>query len=246
MHNISVNFLSLFKGFVDGDGYIKITKTPKGYIRLGLVINLHISELPLIEYLKNILKIGRINIYPKRKIVQLNISRTDKQEILIPLIIFHKLKFLTYNRSIQYEKLINILKNNILKFEQIEKEIPYTPQTNTTLKNVLNINSWQIGFIMAEGSFNIKKDKSFNFSIKQEKKNIILFEYIAKNIIGSTTKINDYKGYIQINISSKKDIKNKIKIIENNISLKGLKLIQYTDWKNKKRNSERYKDCLND
>lgn len=34
MKNISVKILSLFKGFVDGDGYIKITKTPKGYIRL--------------------------------------------------------------------------------------------------------------------------------------------------------------------------------------------------------------------
>lgn len=34
MKNISSNFLSFFKGFVDGKGYIKIIKTPKGYIRL--------------------------------------------------------------------------------------------------------------------------------------------------------------------------------------------------------------------
>jgi hypothetical protein len=77
MKNISASILSLFKGLVDGVGYIKITKTPKGYIRLGIVINLDISELPLLEYFKEKLKIGRINVYSKLNVVQLNISRTD-------------------------------------------------------------------------------------------------------------------------------------------------------------------------
>lgn len=244
--NIPVKIFNLFKGLIDGAGYIKITKTPKGYIRLGIVINLHIYELPLLEYLKDILKIGRINIYPKINRVQLNISRTDQQEILIPLIIFHNLEFLTYNRRVQYEKLKNILKNNILKFEQIGKKIPLVYTPFTTIKSALDINSWLIGFIMAEGSFNVKKDNSFNFSLKQSNTNLILFEHIAKDIIGTTTKINENKGFLEINISSKGDIKNIIKLIENNISLKGLKLIEYTDWKNKKRKSEIYKDCLND
>lgn len=97
---------------------------------------------------------------------------------------------------------------------------------------------------MAEGIFNVKKDGSFNFSLKQSNKNLTLFKYIAENIIKTSTTINDDKGFLQIKISSKKDIRNIIKLIDNNISLRGLKLIQYTEWKNKKKNNDKYKDCF--
>jgi hypothetical protein len=101
-----------------------------------------------------------------------------------------------------------------------------------------------MGLIMGEGSFNVKRDGSFNFTLKESDKNITLFKYIAKNIIETTTTINENKGFLQIKISSKKEIKKIIKLIDSNISLRGLKLKKYTEWKGKKKKSERYKDCL--
>lgn len=98
---------------------------------------------------------------------------------------------------------------------------------------------------MAEGKFNVKKDGSFNFYIKQSNTNLTLFKYIAENIIKTSTTIKDDKGFLQIKISSKEDIRNIIKLIDNNISLRGLKLREYTEWKNKKKNNDRYKDCFN-
>lgn len=238
---IEKSFLAKFLGFIDGDGYIKITKTPKGYIRLGLVLNLHSSEISMLQDFSNILKIGRINIYPKLNIVQYNISRTDQQEILIPLIKYHNLCFLTYTRRKQFEKLIYILENNILKFDKIPTIIPKS--TESTINSSSFIFNWLIGFTMAEGSFNIKKDGSFNYSLKQRNENLELFEQIAQ-IFETKTKIKDFKGHLQLNLSSKKDISNVVHFFSNkNIeNLRGNKLIQYKLWIKEKKLSTRYKD----
>ena len=46
----------MFIGLVDGDGYIAITRTIKGYISLELVISLHERDIELLEYLKSVPK----------------------------------------------------------------------------------------------------------------------------------------------------------------------------------------------
>lgn len=245
---IQKSFLAKFQGFIDGDGYIKITKTPKGYIRLGLVLNLHYNELSLLEEFKNILKIGRINIYPKLNIVQYNISRTDQQEILIPLIIYHKIFFLTYTRRQQFNKLIYILENNILKFEKIPTILPISNVSLfTQIDNDLSyFSNWLIGFTMAEGSFYIKKDGSFNYSLKQRNENLELFSKIAQ-FFETKTKIKEFKGHLQLNLSSKKDITTVINFFEKKFNiekLRGNKLIQYELWIKEKKLSLRYKDIF--
>lgn len=65
--NIPYSFLAMLIGLIDGDAYISATKTPKRYIRINLIISLNIRDLPLLEYIKSILKIGNINTYPKIK-----------------------------------------------------------------------------------------------------------------------------------------------------------------------------------
>lgn len=49
---VPFDFLRMFVGFVDGDGYFQVTNSGKGSIRLNLVISLEIRDLPLLEYFK--------------------------------------------------------------------------------------------------------------------------------------------------------------------------------------------------
>jgi hypothetical protein len=113
----------MFKGLVDGDGYIGINKTKNNYIRINMVINKHISEEKKLRDIQKKLKIGRINIYSKHNVVQYNISRTDLQEILIPLILYHNLFFLTNTRCKQFNKKMYILENanHVKKKSHVEK-----------------------------------------------------------------------------------------------------------------------------
>jgi len=78
---ISSSFLAFLVGLIDGDGYIQITKTSKGYIAIKLVISLHLDDLSLLEYINSVLKLGKINIYKdfKSPTCKLVINRTDLQ-----------------------------------------------------------------------------------------------------------------------------------------------------------------------
>jgi Cytochrome b/b6/petB/LAGLIDADG endonuclease len=116
---ISPSFLAMFIGLIDGDGYIAITKTPKGYIRIDLIISLDLRDLDLIKYIHSVLKVGRINKYPKSNTVKLTISRTDLQTIVFPLFVYHNFYFLTDTRRAQYDKVMFILQNNIKKYSEL-------------------------------------------------------------------------------------------------------------------------------
>ena len=109
----------MFVGLIDGDGYIVITKTPKGYIRIDLIVSLDLRDLDLIKYLHSVLKVGRINQYPKLNTVKLTISRTDLQTIVFPLFIYHNLYFLTDTRRAQFDKAMFILQNEIKKYSEL-------------------------------------------------------------------------------------------------------------------------------
>lgn len=81
--NIDKNLLALIVGFIDGDGYIRITKKTKykpgtnqetlplvgyiNYIYISLIINLNENELELLQYFHKHLNIGKVyNITPKK------------------------------------------------------------------------------------------------------------------------------------------------------------------------------------
>lgn len=117
--NIPYKFLSMLIGLIDSDGYISITKTPAGYIRIQLIISLDIKYLDLINEVHFILKVGRIEKYSKFNIVKLNFSRTELQTIIFPLIIHHKLYFLTNTRRTQFDKAMFIFQNEIKKYSDL-------------------------------------------------------------------------------------------------------------------------------
>ncbi|KAG7191309.1 uncharacterized protein KQ657_003595, partial [Scheffersomyces spartinae] len=139
-----LNLLLKFIGFIDGDGYIRVTKksklnknkmlidsppmggdiSPKGidYIYISLVINLNENELDLLNYFKSELNIGNVYcITPKKgnKLARLEINKTDLKNKLLPLLNKYDIHFLTLTRQKQYLLMKYIFENNIIFYKDI-------------------------------------------------------------------------------------------------------------------------------
>jgi hypothetical protein len=238
------SFLAILIGLIDGDGYIAITKTPKNYIRIDLIISLDLRDLDLVNYIYSVLKIGRVNKYPKSNVVKLTISRTDLQTILFPLFIYHNLYFLTETRRIQFDKTMFILQNNIKKYSELPDKFPVynnLPVTAEDYNKLDFFSNWIVGFTIAEGSFYVKNNKDICFSLKQ-RTHKLLFEAF-KIIFDTKVKIDTSEGYSKFIISSVKDIQNVVNFFSfsNLHPLVGYKLTQYYLWLNNIRESSRYK-----
>ena len=125
-------------GIIDGDGYIQITKTTKGFITIKLVIQLHLEDLSTLEYIHSVLKLGKLNINKDNRspYCKLIINRTDLQEVLFPLLLHHGISFLTSARNNQFNLAMFIFKENIKSYEVIvsylnknDKEAKQIPST---------------------------------------------------------------------------------------------------------------------
>jgi hypothetical protein len=112
-------------GLIDGDGYFLIHKTPKNYIKINLTISLHINDLPLLQYIHSILKLGKVSVYSKIKTCKFIINKTELQDIFLPLLLHYQIYPLTYKRNNQFNKVFYIFKNNIKYFTDIPFYIPY-------------------------------------------------------------------------------------------------------------------------
>ena len=124
--SIPSSFLSFLVGLIDGDGYFQISKTPKGYITMKLVISLHLDDLSTLEYIYSVLKLGKINIYKdlRSPTCKLVINRTDLQEVLFPLLLYHNIFFLTDTRIAQFNLSMYILEKDIKMYNEIPSSIP--------------------------------------------------------------------------------------------------------------------------
>lgn len=186
--NIDKNLLALIVGFIDGDGYIRITKKTKykpgtnqetlplvgyiNYIYISLIINLNENELELLQYFHKHLNIGKVyNITPKKgkRLARWEINKTDLFNILEPLLEYHQIKFLTETRQKQFLLLKYIKLNKLIYYKDIIKHNDYINkyiEINKISNNFNQLdyfNNWLIGFTMAEGSFLIKKNKDICF-----------------------------------------------------------------------------------
>lgn len=141
--SIPSSFLAFLVGFIDGDGYIQVTKTSKGFITIKLVISLHLDDISILNYIHSVLKIGKITIYKdlRSPTCKLIINKTDLQEVLFPLLIYHNIFFLTNTRVDQFNLVMCILVNDIKKYNEIPDienissvfEIPKNPFDYTLL-----------------------------------------------------------------------------------------------------------------
>lgn len=245
---IPPHFLSFLVGFIDGDGYIQITKTSKGYIAIKLVISLHINDISTLEYILSVLKIGKINIYRDNKdpSCKLVINKTDLQEILFPLLVHHSIFFLTETRNNQFNTAMYILNQNLKNFDQIPNvnnipKIFTLPASANDYVKLNFFNNWIVGFTMAEGSFFVKSNKDGCFQLKQ-RIHFNLFESF-KLIFETNRKIEiENNLYNQFSVSSKADIQKVINFFSFSglHPLLGLKGISYTKWLNSLRESVRY------
>ena len=244
--NIPSSFLAFFAGLVDGDGYIQITKTTKGFITMKLVISLHLEDLSTLEYINSVLKVGKLNIYRDNRspTCKLVINRTDLQEIVFPLFLYNNIFFLTETRSDQFNLAMYILKNDIRTFDKIPKDIPASfelPKTPLDYTKLLFFRNWIVGFAMSEGSFFVKANNDGCFQLKQ-RIHINLFEAF-KLVFDTNRKVETEKGlYNQFGVSSKSDIQKVIHFFSFSglHPLVGLKGIQYIKWLNSLRASTRY------
>lgn len=253
LNPINKDLLALIIGFIDGDGYIRISnksKDNKEYIYISLVINLKENESELLNTFCNHLSLGKVyNITPKKgnKLVRWEINKTDLINKFIPLLEKHNIAFLTEKRQYQYLLLKYIIINNIIYFKDINNNIDNINKyiNDNKIKYNFNklyyFNNWLVGFTMAEGSFLKKNNNDICFQLKQ-KYNLELFKDIS-NYFNTKRSLDINKNkYIQFSVSSKKDIQNIINFFSfsNNCNLLGTKLVSYNKWLLDIKNSSRY------
>lgn len=246
--DIPKSFLAFLIGFIDGDGYIGIQKTYNGSITVHLTISLHLEDIAVLNYIQSVLKMGKIYSYPNRKspTVRLIFSKSELQEILFPLFLYHELFFLTKTRRAQYFMAMHIFSSGIQKFSELVSVAPVTqelPGSALEYANLPFFKDWLVGFSCAEGSFLIKKNNDGCFQIKQ-RLHLLLFEAF-KLVFNTSRKVTvDKELYAQFSVSSKSDVQNVINFFSFSgyHPLVGLKSVQYSTWLEKLGNSERYKN----
>lgn len=201
------------RGKKSGDGYIAITRSVKGFISLELVISLDQKELPLLEYVKSVLNIGRIKVYPNVGVVKYIIGRVDLQEVLLPLLFHHGLFFLTDTRRAQFERAFYILVNGLTKFNSIPTTVPTLlplplgPRRGQAIDytNLPFFRNWIVGFTIAEGSFHVKGSGEFFFSLTQ-RNHTLLFD--AFKLVFDTSRVigGGDTPYMKFAVSSVRDL----------------------------------------
>lgn len=248
--SIPYQFISFLVGLIDGDGYIQITKTPKGFIVIKLVIGLSLDDLSTLEYINSVLKLGKITIHrdhlnPNCKLI---INKTDLQEIVFPLLIHHNIFFLTNTRRKQFDLAMHIFKYNLKSFYSIPNVNDISssfklPNTASDYLKLYFFKNWLVGFTNAEGSFLIKTNNDGCFQLKQ-RIHVQLFE--AFNLLFDTKRnISIEKNrFCQFSVSSKTDIQNVIDFFSFSglHPLIGLNSILYFKWLTNLQNSCRYKN----
>jgi len=243
--SIPYPFLAMLIGLIDGDGCIIINKTTKGYIKINLSIVFNIRDLSILQYIHSILKLGKITVYSKFGVCKLIINRTDIQEIFFPLILHHKLCFLTNIRREQFNKAMYILQNELKFFTEIPSIVPTMyplPESALGYTKLPFFNNWIVGFTVAEGSFLVKSNKDACFQLRQSIHNT-LFESF-KLIFDTNRKIGlDNNSYNLFSVSTKADIQQVINFFSfaGHHPLLGYQNIRYEQWIIYLRNSKRYK-----
>jgi hypothetical protein len=140
---IPTAFLAFLVGLIDGDGYIQITRTSKGFIAIKLVISIHLKDISTLEYILSVLNLGKITRYPDNisPCCKLIINKTDLQEVLFPLLLHFGIFFLTNTRRAQFDLVMYILKHNVKAYDDIPdmNNIPTTFELPKTALDYVNL-----------------------------------------------------------------------------------------------------------
>jgi len=259
--NSDKEFMSLFIGFMDGDGYFDIgeqkqynkknKKLVNSTIRIRLASNVHERDLPLFQYFNKKLGVGKISkMSGDRKQVRIIFSKKDLVNIIIPLMKKYNISFLTSQRIKQFAKVNYILSNSIIQWKDVNF-INIKEDHNKSWIDLLKLDyfpSWLVGFTIAEGSFGFKASGSAFYNLKQKgEENLNLLKAASFIITGKKNYLfnPDSLGNYQLSLVSKFDIQKVVDFFSfYNYLLLGYKLKQYNIWLINIKKSNRYKSTI--
>jgi len=235
-------------GLIEGDGWFSITKNGN-YCQYEFGIELHIRDVKLIYKIKKLLGIGTVNFRNSDLRSKTVTYRVKNKSHLINIIlpIFDKYPLLT-NKQYDYLNFRTCLIKNIILYQDLPiYNRPTLPINNhIEILNTSYFRYWLIGFIEAEGSFNVYFPTGRNtfvasFDIAQTNgENIIkaISLYLFYKITYNCDNANCFKftkpcltnqvGNGKLKVTSIKDISNIITFINNSpVKLMGYKKLQY-------------------
>ena len=128
-------------GVIDGDGFIGITKSQKGFVSFNLVISIHLDDIALLNYIQSVLKIGKIYTYTNRKspTARLIFNKTELQEVFFPLLLYHGIFFLTKTRRMQFNMAMHILNKDIKNYSELPKVAPVIQKLPTSAEGYVSL-----------------------------------------------------------------------------------------------------------
>lgn len=228
-----------------------ISKINVGY---SYHLSLHSKDTVILKDIQTKLQgIGSIYKYADKPDTRLAIN--DKTGLLYLIDqIFDSYPLITQSQYIRYSLLRVGIKNNVNEFKTLEQYNTYMSEQLSNIKHDLNvlytkdivekflenpyIDDWIIGFINGEGCFYLKKGKrnfyiehSDHYSLSIIKQKLSFGPEIYKRSPRKRDENKIRKTTYILNVSSKKDISNLIKFIDNSVGLQGNKYKQFCDWK---------------
>lgn len=248
-------FMSMFMGIVDGDGYLEIgpqkqynkINNAKSTIRSRLVIRMHNRDKSLLIYLTTVLGVGSLSSLDSINQTRLIFTKKDLVYVIIPLIKFYNLQFLTVNRARQFALLNHILENNLIHWNDVKFTPPITIYSSDDILKLDFFGNWLVGFTIAEGSFFLKANGSAYYQIKQKGiENYAIIKAICLLIADREAKAikADSADCYQLSLSSRIDVQKVVDFFSSpdNHPLYGYKLEQYNLWLLSLKRSSRYKN----
>lgn len=240
-------------GLIEGDGWFTISKKGE-YLMYEFGIELEIRDVQLIYKIKELLGIGTVkfrNMEGRSKTVIYSVrNKSHLKEIILP--IFDKYPLFS-NKQYDYLRFKNALLKDIKHYINLDSNYirPIAPLNYLdTIINAHYFSAWLVGFIEAEGSFNIYKptkenSKVASFDISQTNGEILILA-ICK-YLSFTQKIRkDETNSFKIKVSSVRSVENIIKFLKNApVKLIGNKKLQYLLWIKELQNITRYTKKIN-
>lgn len=184
---LDTTFLFWFAGFTDAEGCFLILGTreqSRAGIRLIFKIGLHKDDIKTLEYIQNMLGVGRIEIEGDKCTYTVT-KFADIISVIIPIFTYTKLFTKKYLDFLDF-KSAALIKNSKTRLTQIDRDkiidlkekmntkrsfVPFDPNNPYQLQPgdvipTINI-YWLIGFIEGDGSFSLTKS-GVTFSIGQK------------------------------------------------------------------------------
>lgn len=162
------NFIQWLVGFTDAEGNFNISL--KGLnintynsLTITFQIGLHIDDLHILEYIKDILNCGSISISENRCNFFVN-DQKSLINVILPIFKYMELKSSKYFQFLIFENAVNLLINKKhlspegkLKILEYYKEMKTVNLNSTARKNMEIEQYWLIGFTEGDATFSTNK-----------------------------------------------------------------------------------------